>query len=113
MNNTETNTEVTGQIDLLTGEAIVVEETVTLETVVDQVVGDVENVTGYQIMKWINEIFKVTGTEKTVPTQMGYIYGSKGMISKRTKGMKGSEIRYTNEEARTFITKYTTKHVDL
>jgi hypothetical protein len=64
-------------------------------------------------MKWINEIFKVTGTEKTVPTQMGYIYGSKGMISKRTKGMAGKDIRYTNEEARTFINKYAAKHVEI
>ena len=59
----------------------------------------------------LNQVFKALGIEKECPTQMGYNYTKNGMIAKRTKGQKGSEVRYTRDEITTWATKYVNKFV--
>jgi|SRR5689334_4531858 len=83
---------------------------ITLDDIVRSVVGSETDVTAYKIATYVNKVFIITHTEKQVPTQMMYNYTRNGMI---VKGKKGSakEIRYTNEEAVAFVTKYTQKYI--
>lgn len=105
---------IDGQMDLFTGEEIVVEEETT-EITVDQIVKELvdtlsEPITAYKIAVVINKSFEVLGIEKTIPTQMMYNYTKNGMIVKGKKG-KASDIRYTKEEVATFATKYINKYL--
>jgi hypothetical protein len=99
--------------DLFTGDPAELEsETeLTVEDIVAEIVGSAESLSGYQIITLTNAVIKAAGGTKVLPTQMGYIYGSKGMIAKRTKGMAGKDIRYTNEEAIAWITKKASKDI--
>lgn len=87
-----------------------IENEITLPEIVQSVIGTETDVTAYKIAVYVNKVFTITGTEKQVPTQMMYNYTRNGMI---VKGKKGSakEIRYTNEEAVAFVTKYTSKYI--
>lgn len=105
---------VEGQMDLFTGDVVetVVEETspLTLEEIVTELIGSQTDYTPYAIAKLINQVFQATSTDKEIPPQMMYIYASKGMLA--GKASKGRKI-YTSEEVYTFVTKYTSKHVNI
>lgn len=103
------NTEIVGQIDLFTNEVVVEKsETLTLESIIEELVGDTTTFTPYKIAKLINEVFAATSTDKVIPPQMMYIYASKGMISKGNKSKS-----YNENEVKAFVFKYTSKHVTI
>ena len=84
--------------------------TVTLEDVVTEFVGDRPEYTAYSVAVIINRIFKETGTDKEIKTQMMYQYTRNGLIAKGKKGT-ASDIRYTKDEVIKFVLKYTSKHM--
>jgi hypothetical protein len=86
------------------------ETTLSLEDIVKELVTE-ESYSAYKVMKIVNQVFVITGTDKEVPTQMGYNYTRNGMIAKRTKGMSAKDVRYTKDEVTEYVTKYTSKHV--
>jgi hypothetical protein len=93
-----------------TAPATTLEETVTVESVVTELVATLpEEVTAYKIATLVNGAFTVLGIEKQIPTQMMYNYTRNGMIAKGKKG-KASDIRYTKEETEAFVTKYVNKY---
>lgn len=101
--------------DLYTGPEIEETEEIVLENIIEEVTkkefGTEIAITAYKIANIINNVFKVTLTDKKIPTQMMYIYTNKGMIAKRTKGVPSKDVRYTKEEVIAFVTKYTSKHI--
>ena len=105
--------------DLFTGTpeelAEATEETaeMVLEDIVRQIATDrgTVNFTAFAVMEIVNKVFKVTMTDKQVPSQMGYNYTRNGMIAKRTKGMAGKDVRYTFDETVSWVLKYTSKFI--
>lgn len=71
-----------------------------------------ESWTAYQVATLTNRVFEATETDKKVPTQMMYNYTRNGMIAKGKKG-KATDIRYTTDEVYAFVTKYTSKFVNV
>lgn len=106
------NIEVTGQIDLLTGESVEETVAVTLDEIIGQITNEIfgtdMTISPYKIAKIINTVFTATMTEKQIPAQMMYQYANKGMIS---KGNTSKE--YKKDEVLTYVSKYTSKHVTI
>jgi hypothetical protein len=112
----ENNIEIT-DTDLFTGSEADLEDAMNnesvsdelvLEDIIKELVGNAEAFTPYKIATIINKVFEATFTDKKIPTQMMYIYASKGMIVKGNKSKS-----YTNDEVYAFVFKYTSKHVVL
>jgi DUF4097 and DUF4098 domain-containing protein YvlB len=105
---------VEGQMDLITGDVVEVEETVG-EISVDEIVkelvttafGGNTTITAYKIATIVNGVFKVTGTDKQIPPQMMYNYSRNGMI---VKGVKGAKT-FNEAEVTAFVTKYVNKYI--
>jgi hypothetical protein len=113
---TDINTVEIQDTDLFTGteedlETEVLDNETIVTEVVDAVFGTDSDITAFKVAKIINGVLEIHGSDKRVPPQMMYQYGPKGMIAKRTKGMKGSEIRYTKDEVIEYVRKYTNKNV--
>jgi len=110
--NTTTVVEnVEGQMDLVTGEVVETAPEMTVEDIVTELAGSIEEpITAYKIANVINGTFELIGIDKKVPPQMMYNYTLKGMI---VKGKKGSakDIRYTRDEVVAFATRYVNKFV--
>jgi hypothetical protein len=112
---TDIDTTVT-DTDLFTGteedlETEALDNGTIVSEVVETVFGTDETVTAFKVHTIINTVLEVHGVEKKIAPQMMYQYGPKGMIAKRTKGMKGSEIRYTKDEVTEYVLKYTGKQI--
>ena len=61
--------------------------------------------TPYALIKGVNKYLESVGVTKSLPTQMGYTYVTKGMVD----GTKGTH-KVTLEAALTWGTKYITKN---
>jgi hypothetical protein len=99
--------------DLYTGPEIEETPEMVLLDIVQQIVGSKSEYTAFAVATIVNKIFKATGTAKEIPTQMMYTYSRNGLVAKRTKGMPGSEVRYTREEVMAWVTKYTAKYIEM
>jgi len=85
-----------------------VPEPITLDELIAtlvQTMGD--EITAYGLHSLINHTFKAFGVDREIPPQMMYNYARQGMI---VKGHKGTR-KYTQEEAYTFVLKYTAKRI--
>lgn len=96
--------------DLFTGTPEDLEVEFDLTTFVGNLTEGISETTPYGVWKIMTEGFKALGIEQNRPSQMLYNYTRNGMVAKRTKGMKGSEVRYTNQEIQEFLVRFYTKH---
>ena len=93
-------------------EKIITIADMSLEALVEGLIetsGETE-VTAYRVAIIINGVFETAGVEKRIPTQQMYVYTRNGLIARGKKG-KASEIRYTKDEVKNFVVKYTSKHL--
>jgi hypothetical protein len=85
--------------------AVTEETPLTLESVLEELVTE-ETYSPYALHKIVNGVFEVFGSTKRIPPQMMYNYAAKGMLGNE-KGTK----TITNDQAKTWITKYVPKHI--
>lgn len=101
--------------DLFTGTveelAEATETEFSMETFVQDLTEGIEDgVSAYGAWKIMTAGFKALGVDQNRPSQMFYNYTRNGMIAKRTKGVRGKDVRYTVKEIQDFLVKFFQKH---